>query len=233
MSKIDGNYFLVRVGGVTLGCGTTVSTTFDKDFQEVTNQDSGGNIEYEDTTGKFGMTGSFDGFYDPDNVLNAEELMDTLINNSGLSTIQVGQATTGVYWQCTGGFKGLEIAGKNDAVPTIKGSFFSSGAVTKQSAITGNLTAAETYDSHVLTLTYDVNMANVYGLEDQFSLTIDGTPATVTEIANDFDNTMFLTVTETMQAGDVLLLSILSGEVETALGGLLNPVTDFAVTNNL
>lgn len=136
MAKIDGNYFRVMINTVQIGATNSVSFTIDKDFQETTNQDDGGNITYHPTAGKVGITGSFDGFYDPDGTLNGEELVDRLLNNSGFATVQVGQMgtgnTNGVYWQFTGLFKGIEISAKNDSVVTLKGSFMSSGAITKK-----------------------------------------------------------------------------------------------------
>jgi hypothetical protein len=95
MSKIDGNLFRVKIGMVLIGGTTSASFSISKDLQETTNQDSAGNTEYHPTAGKQGVKGSFDGFYDPDNILNAEELIDRILNNSGLATIQVGQQGTG------------------------------------------------------------------------------------------------------------------------------------------
>ena len=136
MAKIDGNLFRVKLATVPIGGTTSVSYSISKDLQETTNQDSAGNIEYHPTAGKIGIKGSFDGFYDPDNVLNGEELIDRIINNSGLATIQVGQQgtgnTNGVYWEFTGLFSDVSIDAKNDSVPTIKGSFVSSGVITKK-----------------------------------------------------------------------------------------------------
>lgn len=135
MSKIDGNLFRVKIGTVAIGGTTSASFSVSKELQETTNQDSAGNIEYHPTAGKIGVKGSFDGFYDPDHVLNAEELSDRIINNSGFATIQVGQQgignTNGVYYQFTGLFSDVSIDAKNDSVPTIKGSFVSSGVITK------------------------------------------------------------------------------------------------------
>ena len=136
MAKIDGNLFRVKIGTVVIGGTTSCSFSVSKDLQETTNQDSSGNTEYHPTAGKIGVKGSFDGFYDPDNVLNAEELIDRIVNNSGLATIQVGQQgtgnTNGVYWEFTGLFSDVSIDAKNDSVPTIKGSFVSSGTITKK-----------------------------------------------------------------------------------------------------
>lgn len=136
MSKIDGNLFRVLVGTVAIGGTTSVSFSISKDIQETTNQDSAGNTEYHPTSGKIGIKGSADGFYDPDHVLNAEELIDRIVNNSGLATIQVGQMgtgnTNGVYWQFTGMFSDVSIDTKNDSVPTIKFSWVSSGVITKK-----------------------------------------------------------------------------------------------------
>src|SRR5574343_53101 len=136
MSKIDGNYFRVKLATVDIGASTDCSYSISKDLQETTNQDDGGNTTYHPTAGKIGVKGSFSGFYDPDHVLNAEELIDRIINNSGFATIQVGQMgtgnTNGVYWQFLGLFSDVSIDAKNDSVPTIKGSFVSSGAITKK-----------------------------------------------------------------------------------------------------
>ena len=136
MSKIDGNLFRVLINGVAIGGTTSCSFQISKDIQETTNQDSAGNIEYHPTAGKKGVTGSADGFYDPDHALNAEELIDLILNNSGLSTIQVGQMglgnTNGTYYQFTGLFSNVSIDSKNDAVPTIKFDWVSSGVVTKK-----------------------------------------------------------------------------------------------------
>ena len=136
MSKIDGNLFRVKIGTVAIGGTTSASYSISKDLQETTNQDSAGNTEYHPTAGKIGVKGSFDGFYDPDHVLNAEELIDRIINNSGLATIQVGQQgtgnTNGVYYEFQGLFSDVSIDAKNDSVPTVKGSFVSSGAIVKK-----------------------------------------------------------------------------------------------------
>lgn len=136
MSKIDGNLFRVKVATVAIGGTTSVSYSVSKDIQETTNQDSAGWTEYHPTAGKVAIKGSFDGFYDPDHVLNGEELIDRILGNSGLATIQVGQQgtgnTNGVYWEFTGLISDVSIDAKNDSVPTIKGSFVSSGVVTKK-----------------------------------------------------------------------------------------------------
>jgi len=136
MAKIDGNLFRVKIGTVVIGGTTSASFSISKDLQETTTQDSAGYTEYHPTAGKQGVKGSFDGFYDPDNVLNGEELIDRILNNSGLATIQVGQQgtgnTNGVYYEFTGLFSDISIDAKNDSVPTIKGSFVSSGVVTKK-----------------------------------------------------------------------------------------------------
>jgi hypothetical protein len=136
MAKIDGNLFRVKLQTVAIGGTTSVSYSISKDLQETTNQDSAGNTDYHATAGKIGVKGSFDGFYDPDHVLNAEELIDRIVNNSGLITVQVGQQGTGnassVYWEFSALFSDVSIDAKNDAVPTVKGSFVSSGTITKK-----------------------------------------------------------------------------------------------------
>ncbi len=124
------------VSTVAVGGTTSVSYSISKDIQETTNQDSAGNTEYHPTAGKIGIKGSADGFYDPDHVLNAEELIDRIVNNSGLATVQVGQMgagnTNGVYWEFLAMFSDVSVDAKNDAVPTIKFSFASSGTITKK-----------------------------------------------------------------------------------------------------
>lgn len=136
MSEINGNLFRVKVGMVPIGGTTSVSFSISKELQETTNQDSAGNTTYHPTAGKIGVKGSFDGFYDPDNVLNGEELIDRILNNSGFATIQVGQQgagnTNGVYYEFTGLFSDVSIDAKGDTCPTIKGNFVSSGVITKE-----------------------------------------------------------------------------------------------------
>lgn len=136
MAKIDGNLFRVKIGTVAIGGTTSCSFQISKDLQETTNQDSAGNIEYHPTAGKQGVKGSFDSFYDPDHVLNGEELIDRILNNSGFATVQVGQQgegnTNGVYYEFQALFSDISIDAKNDSVPTVKGSFASSGVVTKK-----------------------------------------------------------------------------------------------------
>ena len=136
MSKIDGNLFRVKIGTVAIGGTTSASFSISKDLQETSNQDSSGNTEYHPTAGKQGVKGSFDGFYDPDHILNAEELIDRILNNSGFATVQVGQQgtgnTNGIYYEFSALFSDVSIDAKNDSVPTIKGSFVSSGTVTKK-----------------------------------------------------------------------------------------------------
>ena len=136
MAEINGNLFRVKIGTVAIGGTTSCSFTVSKDLQETTNQDSAGNTTYHPTAGKIGIKGSFDGFYDPDNALNGEELIDRILNNSGLATIQVGQQgtgnTNGVYWEFSGLFSDVSIDTKNDTCPTIKGNFVSSGVITKK-----------------------------------------------------------------------------------------------------
>lgn len=136
MAKIEGNLFRVKIATVPIGGTTSVSFSISKDLQETTNQDSAGNIEYHPTSGKIGVKGSFDGFYDPDNVLNADEIIDRLLNNSGLAIMQVGQQgssnTNQIYYEFTGLFSDVSIDAKNDSIPTIKGSFVSSGSIVKK-----------------------------------------------------------------------------------------------------
>jgi hypothetical protein len=64
------------------------------------------------------------------------EIADRIINNSGLATIQVGQQGTGntggVYYEFTGLISDVSYDSKNDSVVTVKGSFVSSGVVTKK-----------------------------------------------------------------------------------------------------
>jgi hypothetical protein len=136
MAKVDGNLFRVKIGTVNIGFTNSVSFQLTKDIQETTNQDSAGWTEYHPTAGKVAVKGSFDGFYDPDGVLNAEEIADRIINNSGLATIQVGQQGTGntggVYYEFTGLISDVSYDSKNDSVVTVKGSFVSSGVVTKK-----------------------------------------------------------------------------------------------------
>lgn len=136
MAKIDGNLFRVKIGMVAIGATTDGSFSLDKDIQETTNQDSAGWTEYHPTAGKAGAKGSISAFYDPDGVLNGEELMDRLINNSGLATMQVGQQgagnTNGVYYEFTAIFSNVSIDYKNDSVPTVKANYASSGVITKK-----------------------------------------------------------------------------------------------------
>lgn len=136
MAKVDGNLFRVKIGMVPIGGTTSVSYSISKELQETTTQDSSGNTEYHPTAGKIAVKGSFDGFYDPDNVLNGEELVDRILNNSGLATVQVGQQgagnTNGVYYEFSALFSDVSIDAKNDSVITLKGSFVSSGTITKK-----------------------------------------------------------------------------------------------------
>ena len=130
MSKGDGNYLRMRIGSTNLGLTTSVEITFDKDFQNTTNQDSAGWQEMHPTSGVRKASGSFDLFYDPDGIFNAEEIIAMVIGNSGLVTIDVGQIENGKpYWRFTGIIKGVTLSAKNDSVVTCKGSFESSGAI--------------------------------------------------------------------------------------------------------
>ncbi|NMC34458.1 MAG: hypothetical protein GYA36_18705 [Veillonellaceae bacterium] len=136
MAEINGNLFRVKIGTVAIGGTTDCSFTVSKELQETTNQDSAGNITYHPTAGKLGVKGSFGAFYDPDNALNGEELIDRLLNNSGLATVQVGQQgtgnTNGVYYEFSALFSDVTIDAKNDSCPTVKGNFVSSGTITKK-----------------------------------------------------------------------------------------------------
>jgi predicted secreted protein len=135
MGKIDGNLFRIKIGTVNIGATNSVSFTLKKDYQKTTNQDSAGWDELHATAGVRSISGSFDGFYDPDGVLNAEEIADMIIGNTGLVTIQVGQAgvgnTNGVYYSFLGVISQVDYSAKNDSPVTFKGNFESSGAVTK------------------------------------------------------------------------------------------------------
>jgi len=136
MAKIDGNLLRVYVSGVAVGGTTSYSFDISKDIQETTNQDSAGNTEYHPTAGKVAGKGSVDGFYDPLHILNIEEIMDRILNNSGLATFQVGSMGTGntnnPYYEFTGLIDTGGWQVKNDAVVTMKFSFVSSGAITKK-----------------------------------------------------------------------------------------------------
>jgi len=136
MSEINGNLFRIKIGMIPIGGTTDVSFTVSKELQETTNQDSAGNITYHPTAGKIGVKGSFSGLYDPDNALNGEELVDRILNNSGLATIQCGQQgtgnTNGVYWEFSALLSDVSIDTKNDSCPTVKGNFVSSGVITKK-----------------------------------------------------------------------------------------------------
>lgn len=136
MAKIDANFFRIKIGMVNIGATTSVSADLKKDYQKTTNQDSAGWDEYHDTAGVRSMSGSFDMFYDPDGVLNGEEIADMIINNSGLITCQVGQAgigsTAGVYYEFQAVLDSVGWSAKNDSVPTCKGNYKSSGPVVKK-----------------------------------------------------------------------------------------------------
>ena len=132
MSKQDANYFRMRIGTTTLGATTSVDLTIEKDFQKTTNQDSGGFQEIHPTAGVRRASGSFENFYDPDGTLNAEEIVDLILNNSGLVVIDTGMiSTNGVFYRFNGVISNIGFSAKNDGVVTCKGSFESSGTITK------------------------------------------------------------------------------------------------------
>lgn len=132
MAKQDANYFRMRIGTTVLGATTSVELNIEKDFQKTTNQDSGGNQEIHPTAGVRRASGSFENFYDPDGVLNAEEIVDLILNNSGLITIDVGMVTVGgIFYRFSGVISNAGFSAKNDGVVTCKGTFRSSGTITK------------------------------------------------------------------------------------------------------
>ena len=132
MSKQDAKYFRMRIGTTLLGATTSMEMNVEKDYQKTTNQDSGGFQEIHPTAGVRRVSGSFENFYDPDGVLNAEEIVDMILNNSGLVIIDCGMvATGGIFYRFSGVISNVGFSAKNDGVVTCKGSFESSGAITK------------------------------------------------------------------------------------------------------
>lgn len=135
MAKIDGNFFRVKFGGVTLASTNDVDFTITKDVQETTTQDSAGWKERHPTAGVRELTGSFKGAYDVSGSLAVDDITDMIINNEGLITIDVGEtASGGVYYTCQGIVTQVGVSGSNDKIPTFSGNFVSSGAVTRMTS---------------------------------------------------------------------------------------------------
>ncbi len=135
MAKIDGNFFRIKIGGVTLASTNDVDFTLTKDVQETTTQDSAGWKERHPTAGVREITGSFKGMYDPSGALAVDDITDQIINNEGLITIDVGEtAAGGVYYSFSGLVNSVGISGSNDKIPTFSGNFVSSGAVTRMTS---------------------------------------------------------------------------------------------------
>lgn len=236
MSEINGNLFRLKFGGVLLGGTTSVSISFSKDLQETTNQDSSGKVEYHSTSGKIGAKGSFDGFYDPDGTFNAEEIIDIINNKSGLVVCQVG-STAAEYWEFSATFSDVSIDTKNDSVPTIKGSFSSSGVMLKKSnaVIIPTIIDAAAGD-HILEITFNTPMVDPASFLADFGVTINATPANLTSVGiqpETFDYVYGIVFTDTLSTGQTVILSIASGNIKSVSGGTLAEVINKEVTNSL
>ncbi len=135
MAKIDGNFFRIKIGSVTLASTNDVDFTLTKDVQETTTQDSAGWKERHPTAGVREVTGSFKGMYDLSGSLAVNDITDMIINNEGLITIAVGEtAAGGVYYEFSGLINSVGESGSNDKIPTFSGNFVSSGAVTRKTS---------------------------------------------------------------------------------------------------
>lgn len=237
MAKIDGNYFRIKLGTVTLASTNDVDFTLTKDVQETTTQDSLGYKYRHGTCGVREVTGSFKGAYDPSGALSVVDIADMIINNEGLLTIQVGDTQSGgTYYQFSGIVNSVGESGSNDKIPTFSGNFVSSGAVVTKIVGGGVPPAVDsqvTTGVHTILVGFDKTMIDPTGFEDDFTITIDAAEAAITSVVRSLDKLYYtITITETMGTGDAILLSIASGNIASEAGALLATVTDYIVLNN-
>jgi len=132
MAKIDGNFMRIKVNSVALSSTNSVDFTIEKDYQNTTTQDSLGWQELHGTAGVRSMSGSFDGMYDVSGTYSVEDIIDNILDNGGLVAAEIGETISGgIYYTCNIAITNVSISGKNDTIPTFKGSFKSSGVVEK------------------------------------------------------------------------------------------------------
>ncbi len=237
MAKIDGNYFRIKLGSVTLASTNDVDFTLTKDVQETTTQDSLGYKYRHGTCGVREVTGSFKGAYDPSGALSVVDIADMIINNEGLLTIQVGDTQTGgTYYSFQGIVNSIGESGSNDKIPTFSGNFVSSGAVT--TAIVGGtvpaITDAYAISTTEIQLTWNVNMIDPAIYAADFTVKLNGSPNTVVSASLFNPDVYIVTFTDELTSAlDVLLISVASGNIESAVGVAYPGVTDLSVTNGV
>ena len=135
MAKINGTLFRLKVGSVIVGSTISVDFSLDQDNPLTTNQDSEQWKESLANGGIRSASGSCKGLVDPDNNYNAEELLDVIINNSGLLSCQVG-VVGGTYYSFSAKLKNVKQSGTMQEALGLDFSWESSGAVTKNSTMT-------------------------------------------------------------------------------------------------
>lgn len=228
---VNGTVILVYNNGTPIAAATGHQASQSVATRDTVNKDNAGWKTIEAGVREWTFSGN--GHFKFDATYGYQDLFAIYLSRTQI-TVRFGSETDGdLVYEGTAYLTELTADAPSEENTTYTYTFTGDGALTEIAVGVPSVTSMVTYNGNVITITYDEDMASVYGMEDQFSVKINGTPATVTEIANDYDNTMFLTISETMLAGQTLTVSILSGEVRSDSGGLLAAVTDYAVTNIL
>lgn len=135
MAKINGTLFRLKIGTYLVGSTTDCEFTLEQDDPKTTNQDGNGWEESLDQGGIRRASGSCNGLVDPDNNMNAEELLDYIINNTTMPTAQYG-IVGGTYYTSKIKITSVKLSGSTETPYGVSLSWVSSGAVSKATSMT-------------------------------------------------------------------------------------------------
>lgn len=123
MSKINGTLFRVYVDGNKVGSTTSCSISLEVDLPETTTKDSEGWAEHLIGGGLRSATGSFEGFEDPSDQYNVDELFDLLDQRVDFD-VQIKTENAGdSIWIGKATISNLELEYEMEQPVTISGEF--------------------------------------------------------------------------------------------------------------
>ncbi len=134
MAKINGTLFRLKIGSYLVGSTTDCEFSLEQDDPKTTNQDGNGWEESLDQGGIRRASGTANGMVDPDNNMNAEELLDYIIGNTAMPTAQYG-VVGGTYYSSKIKITSVKLSGGTETPVGVSISWVSSGAVTKATGL--------------------------------------------------------------------------------------------------
>lgn len=229
---------------------TSAKLEITTDTREISSKDSG--YWKERLAGKHDWKAGSDALYTEvlagtATTTSVDELYALMIARTSL-TVVFGAATGAAGAQTVDGTKkkftgqafitAISVNAPDNETTTYSISLEGTGALTQSAGVptAPTITEANVITEDSLQIVFSLVMIDPSAFAADFTVKINGTPGSVTTVElNAFDVAIVYTVTvsDIISPGDVILLSIASGNIESVSGGTLATVTDLAVINAL